>query len=211
MIGNTLSLFHYVSATDYSSVLNEFLCNPSAYLLYEIMDKAIRVFQIYQSAINIVNFLLCNFLERDDMLCSSISLIFPSPSQIMYNLCLLVEFYVQNCLRSRYCICADCLSLVNQRDQAYMRMILDAMDSASVNWNALDSLVLDYTQVEQLLLDSGTTSDNFLVRGTIANIRRLIEEGSISEALQLIEQHAPSVLQDQRLLFRLHKQVSLFT
>ena len=92
-----------------------------------------------------------------------------------------------------------------------MRMIIDAMDSAAVNWNALDSLVLDYTQVEQLLLDSGTTSDNFLVRGTIANIRRLIEEGSISEALQLIEQHAPSVLQDQRLLFRLHKQVSLFT
>ena len=104
MIGNTLSLFYYTSTTDYLLVIDQFVCNPSAYLLYEIMDNAIRVFQIYESVIHLVNCLLRHFLERDNMLCTWISVKFPSPSQIMYNLCLSVEFYVENCLRSRDCI-----------------------------------------------------------------------------------------------------------
>jgi hypothetical protein len=91
-----------------------------------------------------------------------------------------------------------------------MSMTMDTVDCATVNWNALDSLVLEYIKVEQLLIDCGKNSEDFVIRGTIANIRGLIERGSITEALQLIEQHAPSVLQDQRLLFRLHKQVMIY-
>eukprot|EP00249_Psilotum_nudum_P014020 c24623_g1_i2 orf=259-2529(-) len=82
-----------------------------------------------------------------------------------------------------------------------------SMDSTTVNWTVLDTLVLDYAEAEQLL---DNTNENFLgnfaIRHIIERIRRLIEDGLIMEALDMIRQHAPSVLDDQRLLFRMYKQ-----
>lgn len=76
-----------------------------------------------------------------------------------------------------------------------------------MNWNALDELVLDYAQAEHLLFESDAQHiRDFEVRCTINHIRRLIEEGCITEALDLIQQHAPTVINDQWLLFQLHKQ-----
>lgn len=79
-------------------------------------------------------------------------------------------------------------------------------EKVPVNWNALDALVIDYAETEQLLLGSDKSLSSFVLRSTISHIRRLIEEGSINEALELLQRQAPSVLQDQKLLFRLHKQ-----
>lgn len=86
------------------------------------------------------------------------------------------------------------------------------MDTQAVNWGALDALVLDYLDQERLLVED--SDDNPLigphphnVRETISLIRALIEAGYIPESLHLLHQHAPMVLEDQRLLFRLYKQV----
>ncbi|MCO5551058.1 hypothetical protein L7F22_036385 [Adiantum nelumboides] len=79
-------------------------------------------------------------------------------------------------------------------------------EKVPVNWNALDALILDYADAEQLLLESDKSLGSFVLRSTISHIRGLIEKGSINEALELLKLQAPSVLQDQRLLFRLHKQ-----
>eukprot|EP00250_Pteridium_aquilinum_P000798 c10963_g1_i1 orf=536-2674(-) len=82
----------------------------------------------------------------------------------------------------------------------------DIIEKVPVNWNALDALVLDYAEAEQLLVGSEKNMTSFVLRSTISHIRRLVEQGSISEALDLLQLHAPSALQDQRLLFQLHKQ-----
>ena len=82
------------------------------------------------------------------------------------------------------------------------------MDAQPVNWNALDELVVDYLDHEHLV---ESTEDGLSVppspRDIIHVIRLLVEAGCITEALHLMHQHVPMVLEDQRLLFRLHKQV----
>ena len=85
------------------------------------------------------------------------------------------------------------------------------MDTQAVNWGALDALVLDYLDQEQLLEDSeDNRSFDLNINGPreiISLIRSLIESGYITESLNLLQQHAHVVLEDQRLLFRLYKQV----
>lgn len=80
------------------------------------------------------------------------------------------------------------------------------MDTQAVNWGALDALVLDYLDQEQLLEGSEDNNING-PREIISLIRSLIEAGYITESLNLLQQHARVVLEDQRLLFRLYKQV----
>lgn len=86
------------------------------------------------------------------------------------------------------------------------------MDTQAVNWGALDALVLDYLDQEQLLEVSDDKRPSGLngTREVIGLIRSLIEAGYIPESLQLLKQHAHMVLEDQRLLFRLYKQVCVF-
>ncbi|KAL3689657.1 hypothetical protein R1sor_015966 [Riccia sorocarpa] len=77
------------------------------------------------------------------------------------------------------------------------------MDSQLVNWGVLDALVLNYAEEEQLL-----DSENYegADRRLIELIRGLIETGRIAEALDVINQSAPTLLEDPHLLFRLQKQ-----
>lgn len=82
----------------------------------------------------------------------------------------------------------------------------NTIDRVPVNWDALDALVLDYADAEQLLLGNDNCMNSYVLRSTISYIRKLIEQGAINEALDMLQLHAPSVLQDQRLLFQLHKQ-----
>jgi hypothetical protein len=87
------------------------------------------------------------------------------------------------------------------------------MDTQAVNWGALDALVLDYLDQEQLLEDSEDNRSLGLntngPREMISLIRSLIEAGYITESLSLLQQHANVVLEDQRILFRLYKQVCI--
>lgn len=80
-----------------------------------------------------------------------------------------------------------------------------------MNWGVLDVLVLDYLDQERLLEDSEDNRsfglDPNCPREIICLIRSLIEAGYITESLHLLQQHAHMVLEDQRLLFRLYKQV----
>jgi hypothetical protein len=80
-----------------------------------------------------------------------------------------------------------------------------------VNLGALDALVLDYVESELLVENSDATtissaSSNVNVRMVIHLIRTLMQSGHIMEAFKLMQEHAPVVLEDQRLLFQLHKQ-----
>ncbi|KAL2631744.1 hypothetical protein R1flu_016430 [Riccia fluitans] len=77
------------------------------------------------------------------------------------------------------------------------------MDSQLVNWGRLDALVLNYAEEEQLL-----DSENYegADRRLIELIRGLIETGRIAEAVDVINQSAPTLLEDPHLLFRLEKQ-----
>ncbi|XP_031498854.1 uncharacterized protein LOC116263305 isoform X2 [Nymphaea colorata] len=104
-----------------------------------------------------------------------------------------------------------------------------SMESMTVNWDALDSLVIDYAESENLLSGgpspppppfssspsssscSSSSSASSLIssyssRLVIYRIRRAIEVGDIDGALGLLQIHAPAVLEDHRLLFRLQKQ-----
>jgi hypothetical protein len=88
------------------------------------------------------------------------------------------------------------------------------MEAQSVNCGVLDGLVLQYVAEEHLLEDpeDGLTtrpSPN-IDRELIRVVRLLIEAGRIKEALKLMQQHGHVALEDQRLLFRLHKQVYMF-
>ena len=100
------------------------------------------------------------------------------------------------------------------------------MDSTPVNWEALDALVIDFAKSENLIEDSfssapdsppsspsssssSLSSSSYHSRLTIWKIRRSLEAGDIDIAMDLLSSHAPFILDDHRLLFRLHKQVSL--
>lgn len=83
-----------------------------------------------------------------------------------------------------------------------------------VNWEALDALVIDFAKSENLFEDSAVSSpssspssSSYHSRVLIRQVRRLLEVGDIDAALDLLRAHAPSVLDDHRLLFRLQKQV----
>ncbi|KAJ9177234.1 hypothetical protein P3X46_012472 [Hevea brasiliensis] len=96
------------------------------------------------------------------------------------------------------------------------------MDSTPVNWEALDCLVIDFAKSENLIEDSfsspsplssptlspspSVSSSSYQSRLIIRQIRRCLEAGDIDSAIDLLRTHAPFVLDDHRLLFRLQKQ-----
>ncbi|WCJ31104.1 hypothetical protein M5689_012618 [Euphorbia peplus] len=98
------------------------------------------------------------------------------------------------------------------------------MESAPVNWEALDSLVIDFAKSENLVEDSSpsssspsplssppspsssVSSSSYHSRLIIRQIRRCLEGGDVDSAVDLLRIHAPFMLDDHRILFRLHKQ-----
>lgn len=90
------------------------------------------------------------------------------------------------------------------------------MDSMPINWETLDALIIDFAKSENLIEDSSPTppsspssvsSSSYHSRRIIRRIRRSLEAGDIDAAVDLLRSHAPFVLDDHRLLFRLQKQV----
>ncbi|KNA05142.1 hypothetical protein SOVF_192920 [Spinacia oleracea] len=104
-------------------------------------------------------------------------------------------------------------------------------ESTPVNWEALDALVVDFANSENLFFDdnhssslsppsspsssslsppspssSSSSSSSYQSRLLIRQIRRLLESGDVDSTLDLLRLHAPSILQDLRLLFCLQKQ-----
>ncbi|GLU13580.1 hypothetical protein SLE2022_302070 [Rubroshorea leprosula] len=85
------------------------------------------------------------------------------------------------------------------------------MDSAPVNWEALDALIIDFAKSENLIEDScssspSLSSSSYHYRLIIRQIRRSLEAGNVDAAIDLFRTHAPFILDDHRLLFRLQKQ-----
>ncbi|TQD91414.1 hypothetical protein C1H46_022982 [Malus baccata] len=101
------------------------------------------------------------------------------------------------------------------------------MDSTPINWEALDALIIDFAKSEKLVEDSSSTfttsssppssppsssspssisSSSYHSRLIIRQIRRALEAGHIDAAIGLLRSHAPFILDDHRLLFRLQKQ-----
>lgn len=92
------------------------------------------------------------------------------------------------------------------------------MESTPVNWEALDALLIDFAKSENLIEDSSApssspspspspSSSSYHSRLVIRQIRRAVETGAIDAAVALLRLHAPSILTDHKILFRLHKQV----
>uniref|UniRef100_A0A1J3J7M2 Glucose-induced degradation protein 8-like protein n=1 Tax=Noccaea caerulescens TaxID=107243 RepID=A0A1J3J7M2_NOCCA len=90
------------------------------------------------------------------------------------------------------------------------------MDSTPVNWEALDALIIDFVSSENLVEDacansspspvSSPSSSSYHARLIIRRIRNSIESGDIENAIDILRSHAPFVLDDHRILFRLQKQ-----
>ncbi|KAG4933566.1 hypothetical protein JHK87_047568 [Glycine soja] len=91
------------------------------------------------------------------------------------------------------------------------------MESTPVNWEALDALLIDFAKSENLIEDSSApssspspspspSSSSYHSRLVIRQIRRAVETGAIDAAVALLRLHAPSILTDHKILFRLHKQ-----
>ncbi|XVE82772.1 hypothetical protein DITRI_Ditri16bG0032700 [Diplodiscus trichospermus] len=93
------------------------------------------------------------------------------------------------------------------------------MESSSVNWEALDALIIDFAKSENLIDDSSPpsspshtspsspyVSSSYHSRLIIRQIRLSLEAGDIDAAIDLLRAHAPFVLDDHRLLFRIQKQ-----
>nr|KJB43665.1 hypothetical protein B456_007G211400 [Gossypium raimondii] len=92
------------------------------------------------------------------------------------------------------------------------------MDSSPVNWEALEALIIDFAKSENLIEDSSPpsspslssspspSSSSYLSRLIIRQIRSSLEAGDVDAAIDLFRAHAPFVLEDHRLLFRLQKQ-----
>ncbi|XP_020209052.1 uncharacterized protein LOC109793985 isoform X2 [Cajanus cajan] len=82
------------------------------------------------------------------------------------------------------------------------------MESMPVNWEALDALLIDFAKSENLIEDSSapSTSSSYHSRLLIRQIRHSLETAAIDAALHLLRLHAPSILSDRKILFRLHKQ-----
>lgn len=85
-----------------------------------------------------------------------------------------------------------------------------------MNWEALDALIIDFARSENLIEDSlsssppsspsSLSSSSYHSRLIIRQIRRSLEAGDIDCAIDLLRLHAPFILDDHRLLFRLQKQ-----
>ncbi|XP_042961963.1 uncharacterized protein LOC122296389 isoform X1 [Carya illinoinensis] len=100
------------------------------------------------------------------------------------------------------------------------------MDSTPVNWEALDALIIDFAQSENLIegllcsssppsspassssssSSSSLSTSSYHSRLIIWKIRRSLEAGDIDTAMDFLRAHAPSILDDRRLLFQLQKQ-----
>jgi len=100
------------------------------------------------------------------------------------------------------------------------------MDSTPVNWEALDALIIDFVSSENLVEDAAAavnsppsplsspssssspsiSSSSYHSRLIIRRIRSSIESGDIETAIDILRSHAPFVLDDHRILFRLQKQ-----
>ncbi|KAL5557033.1 hypothetical protein UlMin_039269 [Ulmus minor] len=93
------------------------------------------------------------------------------------------------------------------------------MESTLVNWEALDALVIEFAKSENLIEDwfassspssspssPSLSSSSYHSRLIIRQIRRSLEVGEVDAAIDLLRAHAPFVLDDYRLLFRLQKQ-----
>ncbi|KAJ7515636.1 hypothetical protein O6H91_22G021700 [Diphasiastrum complanatum] len=82
------------------------------------------------------------------------------------------------------------------------------MEATQVNWDLLDALVLNYAEEEKLLVSVNDESfcEGCALRSTIQDIRALIELGNMTKAFSAIMEHAPAILDDNRLLFQLYKQ-----
>ncbi|XP_028760485.1 uncharacterized protein LOC114719193 isoform X1 [Neltuma alba] len=91
------------------------------------------------------------------------------------------------------------------------------MESTPVNWETLDNLVVDFAKSENLIEDSSSfssfasssspsSSSSYHSRLVIRQIRRSLESGDIDAAMDLLQIHAPSILHDHKILFRLQKQ-----
>lgn len=83
-----------------------------------------------------------------------------------------------------------------------------------MNWEALDTVIIEFAKLENLIEDSSSapspssspSSSSYHSRIIIRQIRRSLESGAIDAAVDLLRLHAPSILNDHRILFRLHKQ-----
>ncbi|KAK6923021.1 hypothetical protein RJ641_011325 [Dillenia turbinata] len=100
------------------------------------------------------------------------------------------------------------------------------MESTSVNWESLDSLVIDFAKSENLIENShsspsppsspssssssSSSLSSYHSRLLIRQIRKYTELGDIDSAIDLLRIHAPFILDDHRLLFRLQKQAYSF-
>ncbi|GAB2259847.1 hypothetical protein Droror1_Dr00010702 [Drosera rotundifolia] len=84
------------------------------------------------------------------------------------------------------------------------------METTPVNWESLDTIVIEFAKSEHLIDDSSSSPplspSSYQSRLLIRQIRRSIESADIDAALDLLRVHAPKVLDDQRLPFRLQKQ-----
>ncbi|EEF38751.1 conserved hypothetical protein [Ricinus communis] len=95
------------------------------------------------------------------------------------------------------------------------------METTPVNWEALDRLIIEFAKSEKLIEDSfssplsspspsssssSVSSSSYHSRLIIRQIRRFLESGDIDTTIELLGSHAPFILDDHRLLFRLQKQ-----
>ncbi|CAH8354189.1 unnamed protein product [Eruca vesicaria subsp. sativa] len=97
------------------------------------------------------------------------------------------------------------------------------MDCTRVNWEALDALIIDFVSSENLVVEEEAdansspspsssssppciSSSSYHARLIIRRIRNSIESGEIQKAIDILRSHAPFVLDDHRILFRLQKQ-----
>ncbi|KAJ0694652.1 putative CTLH/CRA to LisH motif domain-containing protein [Helianthus annuus] len=91
---------------------------------------------------------------------------------------------------------------------------MDSPSPSHVNWEALDALIIEFIKSENLIEEppspppspSSYSSSSYQHRLLILQIRQLLQSGHIDSAVDLLRLHAPSVLDDHRLLFRLQKQ-----
>ncbi|KAI4326114.1 hypothetical protein MLD38_031458 [Melastoma candidum] len=85
--------------------------------------------------------------------------------------------------------------------------------STPVNWESLDALVADFAASENLIepaspsqSSSSPSSTSYGSRTINRQIRRSLENGEIDRVIELLKAHAPCILEDHRILFRLEKQ-----
>lgn len=102
-----------------------------------------------------------------------------------------------------------------KRGESLPRLSLIMDDPISVNWESLDALVVEFARSERLIEDahpasppSSPSSSSYGSRLVNRQIRRSLEAGDVDAAIELLRSHAPFILDDRRILFRLQKQVS---